>query len=87
MSTAESNMSPGMLSTDRDMLSLKVVKFRTHQDRPWTSNNPIGKSHMGLDPGRMDMENVVYRMQCVVHDEGVHIERSVYPHRGNAFID
>ncbi|GBN29969.1 hypothetical protein AVEN_45416-1 [Araneus ventricosus] len=48
----------------------------THQDRPSTSNNSTGKSRMVLDPGRMDMENVVYRMQCVTHKKGGHIEGS-----------
>ncbi|GBL95638.1 hypothetical protein AVEN_24840-1 [Araneus ventricosus] len=46
-----------------------------HQDRPWTANNPTGKSHMRLDTERMDMENVVYRMQCVVYEKGDHVER------------
>ncbi|GBL87443.1 hypothetical protein AVEN_118379-1 [Araneus ventricosus] len=45
-----------------------------HQDS--TSNNLTGKCRMRLDPGIMDMENVVYRMQCVVHEKGGHIEVS-----------
>ncbi|GBN98544.1 hypothetical protein AVEN_125546-1 [Araneus ventricosus] len=44
------------------------------QERPKTSNNPTGKSRMRLDPEKMDMENVVYRIQCVVHEKGGHIE-------------
>ncbi|GBN15480.1 hypothetical protein AVEN_238510-1 [Araneus ventricosus] len=41
-----------------------------HQDRPQTSNNPTGKSRMRLDPRRMDMENVVYRMEMCSPGEG-----------------
>ncbi|GBM06040.1 hypothetical protein AVEN_49424-1 [Araneus ventricosus] len=68
-STAKSNMSPGMLSTARNLLSFKVVNLEPHEDRPWTSNNSTGKNSVRLEPGRMDMENVVYRMQCVVHEK------------------
>ncbi|GBM38788.1 hypothetical protein AVEN_210523-1 [Araneus ventricosus] len=47
-------------------------RVRLNQDRPWTSNNPRRKSHMRLVSGRMGMENVVYRMKCVVHEKGGH---------------
>ncbi|GBO42224.1 hypothetical protein AVEN_221022-1, partial [Araneus ventricosus] len=46
------------------------------QDRPWTSNNPTGKSRIRLDSGRMAMENEMYRTRCVVHEKVSHIEVS-----------
>ncbi|GBM97473.1 hypothetical protein AVEN_103886-1 [Araneus ventricosus] len=71
-STAESNMHQecSLLRAVRNMLPFTVVNVEPNQDRPSTPNNPAGKSRMRLDPRRMDMENVVYRMQCVV-DAGV----------------
>ncbi|GBN02029.1 hypothetical protein AVEN_152729-1 [Araneus ventricosus] len=57
-----------------------------HKDRHWTSNNPTGKSNMCLDPRRMDIENIVYRMRYVVHEKGDPIERGLCPRRGSAFI-
>ncbi|GBO14278.1 hypothetical protein AVEN_195235-1 [Araneus ventricosus] len=52
---------------------------RPHRDRTWTSNNPRGKSQMRLDPGKMGMENVMYRMQCVVQEKGEDTERDLSP--------
>ncbi|GBM31893.1 hypothetical protein AVEN_183294-1 [Araneus ventricosus] len=36
---------------------------------------------------RLAVENLVYRMQCVVDEKGSHIERGLCPHRRNAFIE
>ncbi|GBM68514.1 hypothetical protein AVEN_158088-1 [Araneus ventricosus] len=56
------------------LFSCRSSRSGPHQHRPQTSNNSTGKSRMRLDPVRMDMENVVYRIQCVVHEKGDHIE-------------
>ncbi|GBM80420.1 hypothetical protein AVEN_79805-1 [Araneus ventricosus] len=72
-STAESNMSPGMLSTARNMLSFKVVSIGTPTKIDLGFEiTPQEKVTRGY-PGRMDMENA-YRMLCVVHEKGGHIE-------------
>ncbi|GBM11126.1 hypothetical protein AVEN_171035-1 [Araneus ventricosus] len=48
----------------------------SRQERPLTSNNPTEKNRKRLDPEKMDMENVLYRMQCVVPEKGDHIKGS-----------
>ncbi|GBM96089.1 hypothetical protein AVEN_212487-1 [Araneus ventricosus] len=39
---------------------------------------PPDKSRMRLDTGRIDMENAVYRMQCVFNEKGGHIGKKLY---------
>ncbi|GBN66697.1 hypothetical protein AVEN_225118-1 [Araneus ventricosus] len=77
----EDDISRAVLIIPGDMLCLAVDNVVYHQDRPLTSNNPTGKSRMGLDLARMDMENAVNRMQCVVYENGGHIERNLCPRR------
>ncbi|GBM19727.1 hypothetical protein AVEN_880-1 [Araneus ventricosus] len=61
------------------MLSFKAVNVWTPPRQ--TLDYKTGKSRMRLDPGRMGMENVVYRMLCVVQEKGDHhIEGSSMNH-------
>ncbi|GBM18832.1 hypothetical protein AVEN_203108-1 [Araneus ventricosus] len=75
-SMAESNVHQKWSAQTVICCPSRSLTSRPHQGRPWTSNNPTGKSRMRLDPRRMDMENVVCMMQCVVNEKGDNIEGS-----------